>query len=79
VDKKRFIYLGDGAGDYCPSLRLREKDFVMPRKNFPVWDLICKDPLLIKAEINGWSDGEELEQVLMHLINDGGTCLIHFK
>jgi pyridoxal phosphate phosphatase PHOSPHO2 len=69
VDKKRFIYLGDGAGDYCPSLRLREKDFVMPRKNFPVWDLICKDPLLIKAEINGWRDGEELEQVLMHLIN----------
>jgi pyridoxal phosphate phosphatase PHOSPHO2 len=41
----------------------------MPRKNFPVWDLICKDPLLIKAEINGWRDGEELEQVLMHLIN----------
>jgi pyridoxal phosphate phosphatase PHOSPHO2 len=69
VDKKRFIYLGDGAGDYCPSLRLRERDFVMPRKNFPVWDLICKDPLLIKADINGWSDGEELEQVLMHLIN----------
>ncbi|KEH18312.1 putative hydrolase [Medicago truncatula] len=69
VEKKRFIYLGDGAGDYCPSLRLRERDFVMPRKNFPVWDLICKDPSLVKAEIHGWSDGEELEQVLMNLIN----------
>jgi len=33
----------------------------MPRNNFPVWDLIYKDPSLIKAEIHGWSDGEELE------------------
>jgi len=41
----------------------------MPRKNFPVWDLICKDPSLLKAEIHGWSDGEELEQVLLQLIN----------
>ena len=31
LDNKRFIYLGDGTGDYCPSLRLRERDFVMPR------------------------------------------------
>ncbi|XP_058745356.1 inorganic pyrophosphatase 2-like [Vicia villosa] len=69
VDNKRFIYLGDGAGDYCPSLRFSERDFVMPRKNFPVWDLICKDPSLVKAEINGWCDGQELEQVLMNLIN----------
>jgi len=69
MDKKRFIYLGDGIGDYCPSLRLRERDFVMPRKNFPVWDLICKNPSLVKAEIHDWSDGEELEQVLMKLIN----------
>ncbi|XP_014516620.1 inorganic pyrophosphatase 2-like [Vigna radiata var. radiata] len=68
-EDKRLIYLGDGSGDYCPSLRLKDKDFMMPRKNFPVWDLICRDPSLVKAEIHGWSDGEELEQVLLHLIN----------
>ncbi|MED6156163.1 hypothetical protein PIB30_012180 [Stylosanthes scabra] len=68
-ENKRIIYLGDGSGDYCPSLRLKEKDFMMPRKNFPVWDLICKDPLLLKAEIHPWSDGQELEQVLLQLIN----------
>ncbi|WVZ17436.1 hypothetical protein V8G54_010418, partial [Vigna mungo] len=66
---KRLIYLGDGSGDYCPSLRLKEKDFMMPRKNFLLWDLICRDPSLLKAEIHGWSDGEELEQILLHLIN----------
>ncbi|KAG5617221.1 hypothetical protein H5410_017045 [Solanum commersonii] len=32
VGKKRMIYLGDGAGDFCPSLKMKEQDFVMPRK-----------------------------------------------
>ncbi|BAT92705.1 hypothetical protein VIGAN_07151600 [Vigna angularis var. angularis] len=53
-EDKRLIYLGDGSGDYCPSLRLKEKDFMMPRKNFPLWDLICRDPSLLKAEFHGW-------------------------
>lgn len=34
-----------------------------------MWDLICKDPLLVKAEIHEWSDGEDLERVLLQLIN----------
>ena len=66
---KRFIYLGDGVGDYCPSLKLKERDFVMPRKNFPVWDLISKNPLLIKAKIHEWSNGDDLEKILLGLID----------
>ncbi|KAF0919619.1 hypothetical protein E2562_030733 [Oryza meyeriana var. granulata] len=38
--KQRLIYLGDGRGDYCPSLRLEREDLMMPRKGFPVWNLI---------------------------------------
>lgn len=68
-EKKRLIYLGDGSGDYCPSLRLKEQDFMMPRKNFPVWELICKDPLLVKAQIHEWTNGEELERISLQLIN----------
>ncbi|KAK8484085.1 hypothetical protein V6N11_064164 [Hibiscus sabdariffa] len=67
--KKKIIYLGDGSGDYCPSLKLGEADYMMPRKDFPVWDLICRNPVLIKAEIHGWSDGEELEKVLLKIID----------
>lgn len=67
-NNKRLIYLGDGVGDYCPSLKLKESDFVMPRKNFPVWDLISKNPMLIKAKIHEWTDGEELEKILLGLI-----------
>ncbi|KAK1297450.1 Inorganic pyrophosphatase 2 [Acorus calamus] len=67
--EKRIIYLGDGKGDYCPSLRLAEGDFMMPRKNYPVWELITSNPLLLKAEIHKWSDAEEFEKVLLNLIN----------
>ncbi|XP_051225748.1 inorganic pyrophosphatase 2-like [Lolium perenne] len=66
--KKRFIYLGDGRGDYCPSLRLEREDFMMPRKGFPVWDLICENPGLLQAEVHPWSDGKDLEETLLRLV-----------
>lgn len=66
--EKTMIYLGDGSGDFCPSLKLKEGDYIMPRKNFPVWDLICQNRALIKAKIHEWSDGKELECVLLKLI-----------
>ncbi|KAK2997379.1 hypothetical protein RJ639_039912 [Escallonia herrerae] len=65
----KFIYLGDGVGDFCPSLKLKDGDYMMPRKDFPVWELISKNRSQIKAEIHEWSDGEELERVLLQLIN----------
>ncbi|KAK9689976.1 hypothetical protein RND81_09G095700 [Saponaria officinalis] len=65
---KKIIYLGDGAGDYCPSLKLRNGDHVLPRRNFPVWDLILNNPTLVKAHIHDWADGAELEQVLLSTI-----------
>ena len=68
-ERKTIIYFGDGIGDFCPSLKLGDGDYVMPRKNFPVWDLICKNKRLIKAEICEWSNGEEFEHVLLHLIS----------
>ena len=68
ISTEKLIYLGDGSGDFCPSSKLGAGDYVMPRKNFPLWDLICRNPNLIKAEIHEWSDGEELELVLLHLI-----------
>lgn len=64
------IYLGDGAGDYCPSLGLKAEDYMMPRKNFPVWDLISQNPMLVKATVRDWTDGEDMERILMEIINE---------
>lgn len=66
--RKRVIYLGDGRGDYCPSLRLAREDFVMPRRGFPVWDLICEDPARVQAEVHPWADGAEMEATLLGLV-----------
>ncbi|KAJ0232060.1 Inorganic pyrophosphatase 1 [Hirschfeldia incana] len=67
---KKMIYLGDGAGDYCPSLKLKAEDYVMPRKNFPVWDLISQNPMLVTAAIREWTDGESLERILIGTIEE---------
>ncbi|OWM63432.1 hypothetical protein CDL15_Pgr022177 [Punica granatum] len=64
----RFIYVGDGSADFCAGLALRAKDTLMPRKDFPVWELVCKNQKLIKAEVHEWSDGEGLEAVLLSSI-----------
>ncbi|KAK9665960.1 hypothetical protein RND81_14G149400 [Saponaria officinalis] len=66
---KTFIYLGDGNGDHCPSLKLRHEDYCMPRKNFPLWDVILNNPNLMNSKIHEWTDGENLEIVLQSLIN----------
>ncbi|KAL3632994.1 hypothetical protein CASFOL_025978 [Castilleja foliolosa] len=65
---KRMIYMGDGIGDFCPSLKLRESDFMMPRKDFPVWDLICENRAILKSEIHEWADGKEMEKIMLKLI-----------
>ncbi|KAG2305374.1 hypothetical protein Bca4012_061916 [Brassica carinata] len=69
-NKMKMVYLGDGAGDYCPSLRLKAEDYMMPRKNFPVWDLISQNPSLAKATVREWTDGEAMERILMGTINE---------
>ncbi|KHN32680.1 Inorganic pyrophosphatase 2 [Glycine soja] len=66
---KKFIYLGDGSVDFCPSLKLKDRDYLMPRKNFPLCDLVSENSNLIKAEVHAWRDGEELYDVLLHFIN----------
>ncbi|KAK4267339.1 hypothetical protein QN277_024131 [Acacia crassicarpa] len=66
---KKIIYLGDGSGDFCPSLKLKDTDSLMPRKNFALSDLVSKNSNRVKAEVHDWTDGEELRQVLLRIIN----------
>lgn len=67
--KKKIIYLGDGTADFCAGLKLEEGDFLMPRKNYPIWEIICTNRSLIKAKVHEWKDGEDLETILLDLIN----------
>ncbi|GMN35972.1 hypothetical protein TIFTF001_005671 [Ficus carica] len=67
--KKRFVHAGDGIADFCAGLKLEEGDYLLPRKDFPVWDVICKNPTLIKANIREWSNWNEFETVLLNTVN----------
>lgn len=73
------IYIGDGAGDYCPMLKLKENDYAMPRKNFPVWELICKNPNLVKATVREWTDGQEFADILLRLIGGNTNKFIELN
>lgn len=67
--KKQLVYVGDGAPDFCAGLKLEEGDVLMPRKDFPICDLISANPLLTKARIHEWSDWEELGANLLSTVN----------
>ena len=62
------VYVGDGHNDFCPSLRLSEKDFVFPRKGFSLMKYIEKmeaeKGFKIKANIHAWDSGHDIMKVL---------------
>ncbi|XP_040377165.1 inorganic pyrophosphatase 2-like [Oryza brachyantha] len=66
--RRRVVYLGDGRGDYCPSLKLTERDYVMPRKGYPVWDLIAGDRDAVRGDVREWADFDDLEAVLLGIV-----------
>lgn len=67
-ESKRFIYIGDGMNDFCPTLKLASEDFVLPRKDFPLLGRISKNSNLVKAKVCEWNDSEDLARILGKLI-----------
>ncbi|KAL5997662.1 hypothetical protein ACLOJK_008592 [Asimina triloba] len=77
VKKKRFIYLGDGRGDFCLSTKLGEGEHVIRRKYFPLWELISHNPMLMKAKVHEWSNAKDVDRILIDLIkamSDEDSC-----
>ena len=68
------VYVGDGTNDLCPALRLRERDYICPRKDFRLWKKLKKLGLLngetcdleLKATILEW----ETAAPVLELIKD---------
>ncbi|XP_071722138.1 thiamine phosphate phosphatase-like protein isoform X2 [Rutidosis leptorrhynchoides] len=67
--KQVIIYIGDGGGDFCPTLKLGEQGHVLPRKNFPLHNLILNSSVHIKPTLHEWDNGEELKKILLGLID----------
>ncbi|CAL4970519.1 unnamed protein product [Urochloa decumbens] len=65
--RRAVVYLGDGRGDYCPSMKLGEGDYVMPRAGYPVCDLIAAAPPA--AAVREWDGFEDQERVLLGIVD----------
>lgn len=63
---ERIIYVGDGGNDYCPVLRLKEKDLAFVRKFRGLETRIAKEGG-VKAGIKFWNGAWELEGYLDEL------------
>ena len=65
---KRIIYLGDGANDLCPALRLQPQDMVMARKGYDLDRLIQErkkiEPHCMSGQVKQWSTHAELFQLV---------------
>ena len=72
---KHVVFVGDGSNDFCPALRLSEKDYICPRESYRLWKKIKKmesDPEIkgeheLKAQVVNWSSGFDILDFLKSL------------
>lgn len=68
VPKKRIVYIGDGGGDYCPSLRLVDGDHVLARHGFPLAKCLKVNMGFVKATIHDWTIAKDIERLFRILL-----------
>ena len=63
----RWVYVGDGLGDVCPSLQLGEGDVVLARRAWPLARALegGEHAGALKARLVQWEDGKELSAALL--------------
>ena len=64
-DFSLLCYVGDGRNDFCPSLRLSDRDLTCVRKDFSLEKYIPrmeKEGYVIKAEKLLWTDANSIYQ-----------------
>ncbi|GJN19378.1 hypothetical protein PR202_gb06651 [Eleusine coracana subsp. coracana] len=67
--RRAVVYLGDGRGDYCPSLKVGQGDYVMPRIGYPVCELLdAEDSPPVRGAVRGWDGFEDLGRVLLDIV-----------
>jgi len=67
----RVIYLGDGAGDLCPALRMSQGDWVLARKDYPLHRALEQNQAIVNATVKLWSNGDEALALYQSFLNGG--------
>ncbi|CAK9211661.1 unnamed protein product [Sphagnum troendelagicum] len=66
--RREVIYIGDGGGDFCPSLQLQKGDHVLARKGFPLLKRLQENQNVVKATVHVWSSASDVEAILSDLL-----------
>lgn len=66
---KNVIYVGDGHGDYCPTLQLHGKDYVFARENYTLLKLLRRSPPEGNPTVISWNDGFDILTELKRILN----------
>lgn len=62
----RILYIGDGANDVCPALKLSANDYVFARIGFRLLRSLEKMPAKdVKPNIVPWENGHDIKKALM--------------
>jgi len=69
IEYERIIYVGDGANDFCPILRLRSQDMVFCRLYRGLQRCIEKrsEAKSLKCSIHYWAGAWEVEEMFNKL------------
>jgi len=61
-------YVGDGANDFCPALRLRETDIVFPRRGYSLEKHIAEGRDKVAASVRPWDTGFDIMNALKEVL-----------
>lgn len=65
---EHIVYIGDGHGDLCPSLVLKDGDYVLARKGFKLLKCLQgENRSEVNAEVVPWTTGFEVLQLFQKL------------
>lgn len=59
-----FMYIGDGSGDYCPTLRLNTQDTAYVRKDYSLHQKIVENEGAVLCAWHIWEDAQSLYKLV---------------
>jgi len=70
INYKNILFICDGENDYCPSTILNNTDYLFPREDYKLFDMIYKDNFKnsLRCNIQPWKDGRTICEIIKKLI-----------
>lgn len=70
VAHQKIVYIGDGRGDYCPTLQLQGSDYVFARENYTLLGLLQQNPPHQNPSVISWRDGFDILSELKRILDN---------